>query len=169
MSSPPLPSVLQGIASSVASVASAVIQPPAPVVVPNESLSMLVIISKDLSPNAIAQFHKYGKVVVWDEAMRNVPFAKLDPCDYLIVDIRLPDAQVHLQTEDLTGYNIVHYVSWIQKVEDYLDQIKGNVVQHIPKKAISKADFDAKLLNQPIVAPSLIRSAFKLFVSCWSK
>lgn len=152
----PLPNVINTIASTVAAVATnTVITPP---VVPNESLPMLVIISKDLSDNAMAQFTKYGKVVIWTENMRNVPFSKLDPADYLIIDIRLPDAQHQLSTDDLTAYNIVHYVSWIQKAEDYLAQIKGNVISYIPKNCINKADFDTKILNQPIVPPSVIKS-----------
>jgi len=53
-------------------------------------------------------------------------------------------------------------------VEEYLDSIKGNVITSVPKNCISKADFDSKLLNQPLVPPSLVKSVLKRLMYCWT-
>ena len=162
----PLPSVISSIASSVASVANSVIHPP---VVPDESLPTLLLISKDLSDDDVAEFKNFGSVVVWKEAWKNIPLAQLQQFDYLIVDMRLADARQQLAREDQSKYQVVHYVSWVQRMEDYLQQIPGNVLCDIPVSASSKKDFDQQLLNQPLVEPSILKSIFRFFAVCGSK
>ena len=161
----PLPSVINQIASSVASVANSVIVP----VVPNEALPTLLLISKDLSADDLDEFKNFGSVVVWKKAWKNIPFAQLQQFDYLVVDMRLADARCQLAREDQSKYQVVHFVSWVQRAEDYLEQIPGNVISSIPSSASSKKDFDQQLLNQPLVEPSILKSIFRFFVCAFSK
>ena len=65
----PLPNVISSITNAV----SSVVQASAPIVVPNESIPIVVIISKDLSERSLAQFQKYGKCTIWEESMVNIP------------------------------------------------------------------------------------------------
>ena len=160
----PLPPVIDQIASSVANVVNS-----APVVQANESLPMLVLISKDLAPTDQAEFASFGNVVVWKNAWKNIPFAQLQTFDYLIVDMRIADARTQLAKEDMTKYNVVHYVTFFQRVEDYLKQIPGSVITDVPVNASSKTDFDQQLLNEPLVEPSVINSLFRFFAVCGSK
>jgi len=170
MSRVPLPPVITDVANAVANVVAsdAALLPPVQSVVPDETLPVLVLMTKDMKPSSLAIFQHYGKTLIWVEAMKNIPFSQLDPCVYLLVDYRLADARAQLAREDLTKWNVVHYVSWIQRVEEYLESIKGNVITSIPKQSISKTDFDSKLLNQPLVPPSLVKSILKRVMYCWN-
>jgi len=164
----PLPPVIDQIASSVANVVNSAL-PQAPVIQANESLPMLVLISKDLAPTDQAEFASFGNVVVWKNAWKNIPFAQLQTFDYLIVDMRMADARTQLAKEDMTKYNVVHYVTFFQRVEEYLKQIPGSVITDVPVNASSKTDFDQQLLNEPLVEPSVIKSLFRFFAVCGSK
>ena len=177
-----LPAVIGDIASSVSNLTNQLVtpdqsgfaatQPISPsglmAASPDESLPVLVLMTKDMKPSSLARFQQYGKTLVWVEAMKNIPFAQLDPCVYLLIDYRLDDARTQLAKEDLTKWNVVHYVSWIQRVEEYLESIPGNIITTIPKQTISKLDFDTRLVNQPLIPPSLIKSAFKRLMYCWT-
>lgn len=167
MSQPPLPSVINQIASSVANVANSVIHQP--LVEPDVGEKFLVLISKDLAEDELAAFSEFGKVGIWKESFVNIPLAELQPCDYRIVDLRIKAARLQLGKEDLTKWNVVHYVSWVQKIEQYIEQIPGNVLTSIPRQAANKEDFDRQLMNPKIVSPSLIKSIIRFFVGCFSK
>jgi hypothetical protein len=156
----PLPNVIGQIASSVSSVIQSQSQ------VADESKPVLFVLGKDLLPEKLALLQQYGKVLIWQRCMINHPFSGLDPFDYLVIDFRMAEARQQLAKEDLSKYNVVHYVSWISKVEDYLEQVQGNVLCSMPKQAVNKADFDNQLLNQPLVQPSLIMSLLKRLAPC---
>jgi hypothetical protein len=100
--------------------------------------------------------------------MLHHPFADLDKSEYLIMDYRQPEARTQLAKEDLSKYNVVHFVRYIQRVEDYIDQIQGNVIHSIPKIAANKKEFDHLLLNQPLPEPSVLWSFLKRAVLCGS-
>ena len=172
MSRIPFPPVITDVANAVVGIADAALLPlpdaKADSAEPWETLPVLVLMTKDMKPSSLAIFQHYGKTLIWVEAMKNIPFSQLDPCVYLLVDYRLADARAQLAREDLTKWNVVHYVSWIQRVEEYLESIKGNVITSIPKQSISKTDFDSKLLNQPLVPPSLVKSVLKRLMYCWA-
>jgi len=129
----------------------------------------LVLISKDLSDEDLAVFREFGSVVIWKESHINLPFSQLQSCDYLIVDLRLKSARLSLGKENLKQYNVVNYVSWLQKAEDFIEQVGGNTITSIPQQAVNKSDFDNQLNNPKIISPSLIKSFFRLVVGCWKK
>lgn len=160
----PLPNVIGQIANSVSNVIQSVAAQP--VVAADESKPVLFVLGKDLLPEKLALLQQYGKVLIWQRCMINHPFSGLDPFDYLVIDFRMAEARQQLAKEDLSKYNVVHYISWISKVEDYLEQVQGNVLCSMPKQAVNKADFDNQLLNQPLVQPSLIMSLLKRLAPC---
>lgn len=168
---PPLPPalhVVNQVAQVVADTVSDVLESEHKVQL-DEDESMLVLISKDLEEGDVAVFREFGKVGVWREQFVNIPFSKLEPCDYRIVDIRLKSARLTLSKEDLSKFNVCHYVSWVQKAEQYIEQIPGNVLTSIPRQAVNKADFDTQLLNPKIISPSLVKSFLRLVAGCLSK
>lgn len=129
----------------------------------------LILISKDLADEDLVIFREFGKVVFWKETHVNLPLAQLQQCDYLVVDIRLKSARLTLGKEDLSKYNVVHYTTWLQKAEDIISQVPGNVLTSIPSRAVNKDDFDAQLLNPKLVSPSLLKSFLRLLTGCFSK
>jgi len=160
---PPLPPVLNQVVQVVSEAIDA------PMVQVDQDEPMLVLISKDLEEEDVAVFKEFGKVGVWKEQFINIPFAKLEPCDYRIVDVRLKSARLSLGKEDLSKYNVCHYVSWVQKAEEYIGQVPGNVLTSIPHQAVNKLDFDTQLLNPKIVSPSLVKSFLRLLAGCLGK
>jgi hypothetical protein len=159
---PPLPPVVNQVIQACEAM-------DAPMVQVDANEPMLVLISKDLEDEDVILFKEFGKVGVWKEQFINIPFAQLEPCDYRIVDVRLKSARLSLGKEDLTKYNVCHYVSWVQKAEEYIAQVPGNVLTSIPERAVNKADFDSQLLNPKLVSPSLLKSLFKLLAGCFTK
>jgi len=157
--------ILNQVIDSVSSVISQVAQPQEIAI--DEAKPILFIHAKDLLPEKLSLLRQYGKVVIWSPIMVNHPFDQLDKFDYLVIDYRLPEARAQIAREDLSKYNVVHYVKWIQKVDDYLSQIEGNVLSSLPKQAVNKKDFDQKLLNEPLVAPSALASLFKRILPCF--
>ena len=133
----------------------------------------LIISSKDIKPEDINTFREFGKVVVWDEHLTNVTFDKLD-FDYLIIDIRSKPARVELGRADLNLYEIVCLVSFYEKCEYFVEQIKGknekaNVITSIPKKSINKSDFDQKLIEEKLISPSLVKQVAGFLFRCFGQ
>jgi len=164
---PPLPPVIKPVVDVVADdVAIAVNGDPVEV---KAGAPSLILISKDLAPEDLAVFQEFGKVAIWKETQVNIPFATLAPCDYRVVDVRLKSARLSLAKEDLSKYNVVHYTTWLQKAEDIIGQVPGNVLTSIPGRCVNKDDFDAQLLNPKLVSPSLLKSFLRLLVGCFTK
>jgi hypothetical protein len=129
----------------------------------------LILISKDMADEDLVIFREFGKVAVWKESHVNLPFSQLQQCDYLIVDVRLKSARLSLAKEDISKYNVVHYTTWLQKAEDIVSQVPGNVLTSIPDRAVNKEDFDTQLLNPKLVSPSLVKSFLRLLTGCFSR
>ena len=156
--------IISSIASSISNVVEATRQP----AIVDEAKPILLICSKDLSSEKLTRFQRYGRCNVWNSTMLHHKFSDLDTSDYLIMDYRQPEARTQLAKEDLSKYNVVHFVRYIQRVEDYIEQIQGNVIHSIPKIAANKKEFDHLLLNQPLPEPSVLWSFLKRAVLCGS-
>ena len=154
--------IISSIATSISNVVEATRQPS----IVDEAKPILLICSKDLSSEKLTRFQRYGRVNVWNSTMLHHPFADLDKSDYLIMDYRNLEARTQLAKEDLSKYNVVHFVRYIQRVEDYIEQISGNVIHSIPKVQANKKEFDHQLLNQPLPEPSVVWSLIKRYALC---
>lgn len=157
----PLPSVVQPIQ-------------PVPQVVEVERKEpekrFVIIYSKEIPEEEKAILKQFGAVVEWREQFVNLPFDKLSPFDYLLIDARSKNARLTLGREDLSRYNTVCYVSWIQKgIESFIDQVSGIEITSIPKQCVNKQDLDIQLLNAKIVSPSLLKSFFLVVLQCLRK
>lgn len=138
--------------------------------VADESKKFILIYSKDIPQEEQAALQAVGTVLQWKDNYVNLPFEQLAPFDYLLIDVRSKNARLTLGREALDKYNVVCYVSWIQKgIEEFTDQVKGVEVTSIPLHAVNKADMDNMLLNKKLVQPSLLKSFFLLALSCLRK
>lgn len=164
---PPLPPVLKNQLVDVVAEEVAAVVNGDPVEV--KAAPTLILISKDITDEDVAIFKEFGKVARWKETQVNLPLTQLQSCDYLIVDVRLKSARLTLAKEDITKYNVVHYTTWLQKAEDIVSQVPGNVLTSIPDRAVNKDDFNAQLLNPKLVSPSLVKSFLRLLTGCFSK
>jgi len=140
-------------------------------VVPVSKKQYIVISSKDITPSESDRFTQFGKLLVWDDHLTNVPFDKLE-FDYLLIDIRSKEARVELGRCQLDLYEIVCYVSFYEKSEYFVQQIlkkneKANIITSIPKKSINKADFDLKLLDEKLISPSLVKQVAGYLFRCF--
>ena len=143
--------------------------PVAPLVASNDKAT-LVLCSKELSATDKAIFAEYGTVVIWCDKYINVPLDQITPFDYLICDMNSKNLRLTLGRTDLSKYNIVSYVSVIQKAEDFIAQIPcNNILTSIPREAVHKADFDSMLQNAKLISPSMIKSFLKWLIGCLSK
>ena len=156
------------------SVINRVVQPDVPLVQAQvkavDEKAILVLCSKNLSQEDMDVFAEYGSVVVWNDKYVNVPLSQIPPFDYLIGDMSSKNFRLTLGRTDLSAYNIVSYVSVLQKVEDFIEQVPcTNVLTSIPRHAINKADFDHQLQNAKLVSPSMVKSFFKWVLGCLKK
>lgn len=133
------------------------------------SSPILILISKDMSVEDLDTLKEFGTVLVWKDSFINVAFSSLNKSDYLVIDVRNKNARIALGKENLKEFDIVHYVTWIQKTDEYLSQVEGNTITSFPRHCVTKSDFDNALLRPKIVAPSLIKSFFLLLVGCFKK
>lgn len=129
----------------------------------------LILCAKQLQPREQAIFGEFGNVVVWSDKYLNVPLDKITPFDYLIIDMNSKNARLTLGRTDLAQYNVVSYVSVIQKIEDFVEQVGGTVITSVPTEAVNKADFDLMLQSEKLISPSLLKSVFKWALTCLKK
>jgi len=149
---------------------SSSIPSPSPVSPDPSGKQTIVLCSKKLSASDIDIFGEFGAVVIWQDKYLNVPLSQITPFDYLIGDMTSKNFRLTLGRTDLTQYAIVSYVSTIQKIEDFIQQVPcNNVLTSIPAHAVNKADFDNQLQNAKLVSPSVIKSAFQWVLACLKK
>lgn len=136
----------------------------------DESKKFIILYSKDISQEEITALNAVGAVLQWKDNYVNLPFEQLAPFDYLLIDARSKNARLTLGRESLDKYNVVCYVSWVQKgVEEFTGQVNGVEITSIPLHAVNKSDMDNMLMNQKLKAPSLLKSFFLLFLACLRK
>lgn len=133
----------------------------------------IIIYSKTPEKEELEEFMQWGKVVQWGDHYQNLQFEDIE-FRYLFIDIRSKPARRELSQNDLTKYNIVLFVSWYEQIEDFISQIQNknensNVLTSIPKKSISRDKFEASLLDEKLVSPSLMKSFLKFFFRCLTK
>lgn len=129
---------------------------------------ILVVHSKDVSPEELALFKFHGRYLIWDDRYMNIPFEKLPYHDYLFVDMREKNARYALGSVNLMDYGVVCYVPWFHKGEKFIDQLEAIALTKFPLRAVSKEDFDRQLLNSKLETPSLARTFLAMFLPCLS-
>lgn len=127
---------------------------------------ILIVHSKDVSPEELALFKFHGRYLIWDDRYMNIPFEKLPHHDYLFVDMRQKNARYALGSVNLMDYGVVCYVPWFHRGEKFIDQLTAIALTKFPLRAVSKEDFDRQLLNSKLESPSLARTFFGWLVPC---
>lgn len=148
----PMPPVLQPLVASAAAAGK----------------PLLIAHAKDLSEDDLALIRSFGRSLEWDDHLVNLPFSS-HAVEYLIVDLRKKAARVELGKQDLSSFEVACYVPWIQKDEAFVKQLDANPITSFPKKCVSKADFDARLMGEKIASPSVWKSLFRLALGCLIK
>lgn len=134
----------------------------------------IIVHSKDISREDKEEFSYHGKVVIWDDRYKNMKYEDIE-FDYLFVDIRDKVARYNLASQDIESYNVVLFLSWIDKIEDFVEQIskktneKSNIITSVPKKCISKEHFNASLLTEKLSSPSCFKAFFKTLLRAFAK
>jgi predicted kinase len=133
----------------------------------------IVITSKDLTEEDRQSFRNHGKLLEYDYHLINVNFETLE-FDYLVCDIREKSHREALIKHDLTNYQIVCYVHFYEKAEDFVRQInernpEANILTKIPKRSINRDDFEKTLLEEKLVSPSLVKQVLRVLFSCFLK
>lgn len=142
----------------------------APQLVPDEARRFVIICMKDVPKEELEALQSVGRVVQWKDQYVNLPFDQLTPHDYLLIDARSKQARLTLAREDLSKYNVICYLTWLQKqVEDIVDQVNGVEITSIPLQVINQADMNVQLLNPKLKAPSVLRSFFSVVLQCLRK
>jgi hypothetical protein len=149
-------------------VLSSLVADPSPPALCLGGKKVLIAYAKDLSMEDKLRLKEYGKILDWDSHLINLPFSGLD-CDYLLVDVRNKAARIELAKQDLKDFEVVSYVSWVQKAESFIQQIGAKIITSFPKKSINKEDFDSQLFHDKIASPSFLGSVFRLFLQCLQK
>ena len=170
---PPLPPVLKALAEHSAPSLKAIqeeAKEEAKAEAKDESRRFLIVCSRDLSAEDEAIFKQHGKTLRWKkESFLNLPFEELD-FDFLFIDAREKEARLTLGRQNLSMYCQVAYVYAIQKgVDDFLSEMDTVDISSIPQHAINGKDFRHQLLNQKLTAPSLAKSVFRFFMSCFAR
>ena len=129
---------------------------------------ILVVHSKDVSPEELALFKFHGRYLIWDDRYMNIPFEKLPHHDYLFVDMRQKNARYALGSVNLMDYGVVCYVPWFHRGQSFIDQLSAIALTKFPIRAISKEDFDRQLLSEKLQAPSLLQSFLRFAIPCLS-
>jgi hypothetical protein len=143
---------------------------PAPAPAPaSSSMPMLVLCAKELSATDQAIFAEFGNVVVWSDKFMNMDLSAITPFDYLICDMKSKNMRITLGRTNMLKYNVVSYVSVLQKCEDFVEQLNCKVLTSIPDHCVHKADFDQSLMNEKLISPSVIKSGLKMLLKCLSK
>lgn len=134
----------------------------------------IIVHSKDITREDKDEFDCYGKSLIWDDRYKNMKYEDIS-FDYLFVDIRDKIARYNLASQDIENYNVVLFLSWIDKIEDFVEQIskktneKANIITSVPKKCISKEHFNESLLTEKLSSPSCIKAFFKTLLRAFAK
>lgn len=160
-------SALDSLALSSAPASSAVASAAAPA--PSASKPFLILCGKPMSAADQAIFAEFGTIASWSQKYVNMPLNQITPFDYLLCDMNSKSMRLTLGRTDLSQYQVVHYVSQLQKMEDFVEQVKGNVLTSVPADAVNKADFDAMLVNEKLMSPSTVKTILKWVKTCLGK
>lgn len=131
----------------------------------------VIITSKDLTEEDRQAFRNYGKLLEYDYHLVNVDFETLE-FDYLVCDIREKSHREALIKHDLTNYQVVCYVNFYEKAEDFVRQINernpdANILTSIPKRSINREYFEKSLLEEKLISPSLVKQVLRFVLGCF--
>ena len=145
---PVLSAVIAGLLPEVKSLA-----PEAPVAPNNKRF--VIVHTKDISKEDLANFQSYGQVVEYDfNVEANIAIDNL-VFDYLFINLHDKKSRIYFDMANLENYNLIAYISFIETHDNYVDVLGAqNVLTSFPSRVHFKASFDTALLQTSTSAPS---------------
>jgi len=136
----PLPSVI-GASSSPAN-------PP--------SLKRFVIVhTVDVPDTDLLSFQNQGKVVQYNVSVEGLGSIDSLLFDYLFIDLRVAPSRSYFDSQNLTNYSVVAYVSFIEIFDAYIESLgANNIISSFPAPTHFKSDWDASLLASATPSPN---------------
>lgn len=130
------------------------LDPPQPVA-PNDK-KYVIIHTVDIPKEDMKNFKSFGSVIVYNYNVEgNIPVSNLSAFDYLFLDLRDHKSRLYYDSNDLTNYNVVLYISVIEQYDAYIESLEANnILVDFPEKLHYKASYDLALLQKPTNAPS---------------
>lgn len=115
----------------------------------DQSKMILVLHSKDVTPEEELLFRKFGKTRHWNSGMINVDLQQLE-CDYLFCDMTDKMCRLHVGKLDFDQFRVCAYCHvWEKFDETYRHLGDVNVVTKFPFiKVAFKDEFDNMLLDK---------------------
>ena len=140
------------------------LNPPAPAA-PNHK-RFVIIHTTDIPEDDMSNFQNYGKVVSYDFHVENNVVIDNLVFDYLFLDLNDKNARRYYDNADLTNYNVVAYISLVEKFDSYIENLGAqNILSTFPPRFHYKAQYDSALLQTVTDAPSKCLSTFNFLTS----
>lgn len=137
------------------------VQLPVEVPVVSDSLPLpvpktfVILHTVDFKPADLEILKSYGRVVQYDQAVeKSMPISSL-VFDYLCLDLRKKVDRSYFDSQEMTGFNVIGYISKLETFDKYIDNLPcSNIITSFPVRQHLAGDFNALLLKQPTVSPS---------------
>ena len=134
-------------------------------------LPFIILHSKELQPEELEIFKKFGKIAQFDDTYHRIDAEKLN-FDYMFLDLHSKNARLFYGELDLEKYNVLAYINIYEKYNPNLTKEElqcDNIITSIPKPLTPfKEDFDKALLEKKIKKPNKIISFFSFCLNIFS-
>ena len=117
--------------------------------------AFVILHTVDCKPAGLEILKSYGRVVQYDQAVeKSMPISSL-VFDYLCLDLRKKVDRSYFDSQEMTGFNVIGYISKLETFDKYIDNLPcSNIITSFPVRQHLAGDFNALLLKQPTVSPS---------------
>jgi hypothetical protein len=157
-----LPSLLSSMAMAPAPAAAPAAVPlvvdSLPLAAPKQ---MIILHTIDIKPADLETLKSYGKVVIYDcNVEMKMPLSSL-VFSYLLLDLRKKADRVYLDSQDTSAYNVIVYISIIEKFDAFIENLGcNNIITKWPPRCHLQGDWNNLLLKQCTAGPSKCLSCF---------
>jgi hypothetical protein len=120
----------------------------------------VIVHTKEISADDLATFQGYGTVVQYDYNVEGNILIDNLIFDYLFLDLTDAKSRQYFDCSNLTNYNVVGYISFIEQFDSYIESLNcNNVLTEFPQKTHFKSAFDIALLQKSTSSPNKCLSA----------
>jgi hypothetical protein len=117
--------------------------------------AFVILHTVDFKPADLEILKSYGRVVQYDQAVeKSMPISSL-VFEYLCLDLRKKVDRSYFDSQEMTGFNVIGYISKLETFDKYIDNLPcSNIITSFPVRQHLAGDFNSLLLKQPTVSPS---------------
>ena len=126
-----------------------------PVAQVEQTKRFVIIHTVDLKESDVDVFRAFGQVVTYDfKVEAHIPIDNLQ-FDYLFLDLRNKQSRQYYDLADLQEYNVIGYISFIEKFDSYVDSLGcANTLTSFPPRTHYKSSYDLALLQSSTDSPN---------------